>query len=227
MKARYILTIALSSTYCFAQIDKSDHIVDEQFGDLRERPKSKEKAEGTIYLWNENQTGTIVKNNGDSLVQVTFNYDIISDRIESLRDKKYFTLNGSSVDSFVINHAPLSSNSYFRNGKISDFLSDGFYLILARGEISFYSRSIIDYYPSNYNAITDSGYEHDRYVKTIKFYLVSPEKLLIETKSLKKVLSYLIKKDSVYKQYAKKNKLKPTENSIARLLQLKVNQPLK
>ncbi|MGL1886046.1 MAG: hypothetical protein OCD76_05995 [Reichenbachiella sp.] len=173
---------------------QSDPIIDKQFGDLQQKRKMKGSIEGTYYLWDVDRVGIVVKNGVDTLERSLINYDIFNDKVEVTYENREYSLIGEEVSViFTDGITSLEDDKYVRLNTI-DIVGGLYCELFSKDDVRFYSLTEVSFYPSNYSPITDSGYEHDRYVKTELFFLIKESKLLVKSKSLKKMYK-VIKKD--------------------------------
>ncbi|PIB34308.1 hypothetical protein BFP72_02105 [Reichenbachiella sp. 5M10] len=213
MKIFYFILFQLLAGAVLAQTHQrnavvSDPVIDAQFGDLQQKRKSKGETEGTYFLWDVDPRGVMYGVNGDTTSQVVFNYNINGDYFEIANMDKKWVVNGEQLIGFHVRELNALTSSYYVRLSGREDIPDGFFKVLfASSMYQLLEHVIVDFYPSNYNAITDSGYEYDRYVKSNVYYLLVEDELLEESKSTKKIVKAINEVDSRVKSHVKKEGL--------------------
>jgi hypothetical protein len=202
-----ILEVALAQAVQTKEPNYRDPVLDRQFGIIGEVKAKKEATQGSYYISENWNTGTIYLKSGDTLKGYPLKYDIDKNLIEIKTPQQIKALSGNNVIAFEWDDT--QRKSFFLNGEQYTFEGTklyGFYQILTPGKVELLSKIFLEIKRADYNVALDVGSRADKIIQREKLF-VAKDKQLFELKS-REIPKPLSDKALEIKVYLKQNNLK-------------------
>ncbi|MDW3211507.1 MAG: hypothetical protein R8N23_16670 [Reichenbachiella sp.] len=163
---------------------QNDNVVNEEVGILHEKKIVKMPVEGSYYLTESASPMTIIQK--DSLVH----QDIYG--IYNIRDDR-FEIGSIAIAGEMVWKFEQGENIYIRASTLKPSLEEGdvFFKVLHEGLYDLYVAKEVVFKPSNYNLIMDTGSRSDTYIKEDVYYMFQDQKLVVKSKSIKKIGKFI------------------------------------
>lgn len=166
--------------------------------------ESRPNLDGSPFLIEDWQKGTIIMNNGDTVVSILLRYNVYKDEMQ-IQDKDIAYIIGrpDSIKMLKLGDLSFVYLSYNEEGKHKK----GFFEVLSQGSTCLLQHHYPVILPANYNVALNVGNKNDELTLKKKFFLNKDNTVVEIDKKGKNLISAFPSKGKEIQKYTKDNRL--------------------
>lgn len=165
---------------------------------------SRPNLDGSPFLFEDWQKGSICMNNGDSIQSIMLRYNVYKDEMQfQYEDKAYSIGCTDSIKSIYLNGRTFIYTNFTEDGKNTV----GYLEVLSSGKNSLLQRFYPEILAANFNIALNTGNKNDQLLMKKKYFFRNSDKCTPVDKKGLNIISILNENGKAVQSFVKKNKL--------------------
>lgn len=187
--------IAFSQSYRFELPPGENKII------IKDKPIN---LEGSPYLNEEWQTGSIFLSNGDTIPTINLRLNVLKGEMQYQFEEKTYVIGApEGLKEIIIGGCVFIYLTYTKDSK----LKKNYFEVLSNGKSSLLKYHYIVILPANFNPALNSGNKNDQIIHKMKYYAKIGDNFIEIDKRGKNLISAFGNKEALISKYIKDNKI--------------------
>lgn len=188
-------TISFSQSYRFELPPGENKII------IKDKPIN---LEGSPYLNEEWQTGSIILKNGDTIPSISLRLNVLKGEMQYQYEEKTYAIGApEGLNEIIMGRRIFKYLTYTEDSK----LKKNYFEVLSNGKSCLLKYHYIVILPANFNLALNSGNKNDQIVHKMKYYAKIGDSIIEIEKRGKNLISAFGNNEALISKYIKENKI--------------------